>query len=358
MGIIEFALGAALVGVVLNDVFSTVIVPRPTPSRFRPAALLTRFGWRGWRARFGAVTPPEQRERRMGIFAPLIVMALLTTWILMLIAGYGLMFDAVRDSLRPSPDSLGTSLYFAAVSLLTIGYGDYVATDGLARVVAIAAAATGLGVVALTITYLFSLYANLERREILVTTLDARAGSPPSGVRLLEHCAELGMRADLERIFQRWEDWSAEMLESHVAYPILMFFRSSHDNESWVSALGAILDAATLVETTTRDVPSGQAQMTRSIGAHVVEDLARFLRVPRTTAVGIELAEYEQARERLHAAGYALGPAEQGWRDFQSARAPYAGDLNALATFFAVPPALWIGDRTAVPHAAVRQATS
>jgi len=200
VGIIEFALGAALVGVVLNDVFSTVIVPRPTPSRFRPAALLTRFGWRGWRARFGAVTPPQQRERRMGTFAPLIVMALLTTWILMLIAGYGLMFDAVRDSLRPSPDSLGTSLYFAAVSLLTIGYGDYVATDGLARVVAIAAAATGLGVVALTITYLFSLYANLERREILVTTLDARAGSPPSGVRLLEHCAELGMRADLERV--------------------------------------------------------------------------------------------------------------------------------------------------------------
>lgn len=355
MGIVEFALGAALVGVVLNDVFSTVIVPRPTPSRFRPAALLTRFGWRGWRARFGAVTPPQQRERRMGIFAPLIVMALLATWILMLITGYGLMFDAVRDSLRPSPDSLGTSLYFAAVSLLTIGYGDYVATDGLARVVAIAAAGTGLGVVALTITYLFSLYTNLERREILVATLDARAGAPPSGVRLLERCAELGLRGDLERIFQRWEEWSAEMLESHVAYPILMFFRSSHDNESWVSALGAILDSATLVETTTQDVPSGQAQMTRAIGAHVVEDLARFLRVPRTATVGIERVEYEQARERLLAVGYALRPAEQGWRDFQAARSAYAGDLNGLATFFAVPPALWIGDRTAVPHAAVGQ---
>lgn len=358
MKIVEFALGAALVWVVLNDVFSTVIVPRPTPSRFRPAAILTRIGWRLWRSRFGAVTPPERRERRMGVFAPLIVMALLAAWILMLITGYGLMFDALRASLRPSPDSLGTSLYFAAVSLLTIGYGDYVATDGPSRIVAIAAAGTGLGVVALTITYLFSLYANLQRREILVATLDARAGAPPSGVHLLERCAELGMRTDLERIFQQWEDWSAQVLESHVAYPILMFFRSSHDNESWVSALGAILDAATLVETTTQDVPSGQAQMTRSIGAHVVEDLARFLRLPRMTTVGIERVEYDSARERLRASGYALRSAEEGWRHFQAARSAYAGDLNSLATIFAVPPALWIGDRSAVPHpAAARAAT-
>lgn len=352
MRIIELILGVGIVWIVLNDVFSTVIVPRPTPSRFRPAALLTRFGWRAWRARFGSVTSPQLRERRMGVFAPVVVMALLSVWIIMLIAGYGLMFDAVADSLRPVPESLGTSLYFAAVSLLTIGYGDYVATDGLARVLAIAAAANGLGIVALTITYLFSLYANLQRREVLVATLDARAGSPPSGVRLLERAGELDMRADLDRIFQRWEEWSAEMLESHVAYPILLFFRSSHDNESWISALGAILDATTLVKTTVLDVPSGQAQVTGAIGAHVVEDLSRFLRLPRDPAVGIDQVEFEAARERLRAAGFGLRPHEQSWRDFQVVRAAYAGDLNGLATFFAVPPALWIGDRANVSHPA------
>ena len=352
MQALELLAGLLIVLVVVNDVFNTVILPRPAPARYRPAGILTRNSWRAWRAYAERQPTPERREQRFGMFAPAIVLALLTTWILMLIAGFGLMLHALAAEIAPVPD-FGTALYFAAVSLLTIGYGDVVATAGPSRVVAIAAGAVGLGIVALTITYLFSLYASFQRREVLVVTLDGRAGAPPSGIVLLETCATFD-EAEIRRIFDDWERWSAEVLESHLAYPILLFFRSTHDHESWVSALGALLDAATLMMTTIADGPAAQAKVMRAIGVHVIEDIARFLGYALLGAVpdgpGVERVEFDAARERLGAAGYRLVEAEAAWASFAALRAEYAGRLNVLARFLSVPPAQWIGDRSIVYH--------
>ncbi|MDP9245455.1 MAG: potassium channel family protein [Chloroflexota bacterium] len=356
MPLLEALTGVALVIWVLNDVFTTVILPRPAPARFRPAGLLTRWSWKLWRTYADASPTPDHREQRLGIFAPAVVMMLLGLWIVLLICGFALIMHSVADEISPPLPDLGTALYLAAVSLLTIGYGDFVPSQPLSRVVSVAAGGVGLGIVALTITYLFSLYANFQRRELQVVTLDARAGAPPSGTELLVTCAAFDDDTEeLGQIFEAWERWSAEVLESHLAYPILMFFRSTHDHESWVSAIGAVLDAATLMLTTVEGGPRGQATATRGIGAHLVEDIGRFFRFivrdrPLDGAM-IERVEFDDARLRLQKAGYVLMPdADRSWTEFARLRSEYAGPLNQLAQYLDVPPAQWIGDRSTLRH--------
>jgi hypothetical protein len=353
---LEFGAGLILVAWVLNDVFNTVILPRPSPARYRPAGLLTRWSWAFWRRFADTSHTPERREQRLGMFAPAVVMTLLLLWILLLITGFSLMLLALGAGVAPPLTDLGSAMYLAAVSLLTIGYGDYVPVETASRLVAVTAGAVGLGIVALTITYLFSLYANFQRRELQVVTLDARAGAPPSGTTLLVTCAAFDDDTEeLDHIFDEWERWSAAVLESHLAYPILMFFRSTHDHESWVSAIGAILDATTLLLTTVQGGPRGQATATRGIGAHLVEDIGRFFGFitdgQSDAGAMIERAEYDEARGRLHDAGYTLVPdADAAWADFAKLRAEYAGPLNAMAKYLDVPPAQWIGDRSYVLH--------
>ena len=284
----------------------------------------------------------------LGTFAPMAVIFLLVIWITGLIIGFGLMLYAFRDSTTPPIENLGSAIYTAGTSLLTISFSNVVANSGGARLVSIAAGMAGLGTIALAISFLFSIYATFQRREVLVVTLDARAGAPPSGVNLLETAAKLGMTDNLPALFADWEKWAAEVLDSHIAYPLLAYFRSSHDNESWVSALGAVLDATTLVLTTVEDGPHGPAKMMFAMGTHLVEDLGRFFRRPGDHEVGVERYEFDQARERLAAVGWELRPAEESWMGFSRLRVQYAGQLNSMAKWWAIPPTQWIGDRSFV----------
>lgn len=356
MTVLEFLAGAAFVGWVLNDVFTTVVLPRPAPARYRPAGLLTRYTWWLWRAYADAQPTPARREQRLGMFAPAIVMLLLGVWIVLLMLGFGLVLHALAAEMKPPLPDFGAAVYLAGTALLTIGFGDFVPVGGPSRIVAVAAGGVGLGIVALTITYLFSLYGSFQRRELQVVTLDARAGAPPSGIALLETCAEFDDdREELRQIFDEWERWSAEVLESHLAYPLLMFFRSTHDHESWVSAVGAVLDAATLLLTAVEGGPRGQASAMRGIGGHLVEDVGRYFRFITDGQPGagpmIERAEFDEARRRLGAAGYVLVPdGDASWSAFARLRSDYAGALNSIARYFDVPPAQWIGDRSYVVH--------
>ncbi len=338
------------------DVFQTVVVPRPTPTRVRLARYLTRGMWRLWRIRANRARTPLAREKMLGAFAPLLVLVLVGSWVVGFIIGYGLILYGLRAEVLNEPD-LGTALYQAGITVLTIGYGDVIAKGALSRMTELAAAGTGLGTVALGITYLFSLYGSFQRREQLVTTLDARAGAPPSGVSMLETFARLDLWDDLPRFLGEWENWCAQVLDSHVAYPILMFFRSSHDNESWVSALGAVLDAGTLLVTSVvvgpkdQRVPTGQAILTVKGGRHLVEDLSQFLGFSREGGVMVERAEFDTARLRLKRAGLGLKPdADASWAKFAELRAGYALALNQMAAFLLTPPATWIGDRSVLPH--------
>lgn len=353
MPIAEGLAGALIILAILQDVFLSVVVPRRAPNlgrRTRLSGALIPSLWKLWRELGLRLSSAERRESFLGSFGSLAVIVLLVAWVTGLILGYGLMLHALGSELQPPPDHLGTALYFAGVSLLTIGFGDIVATGAPTRAITLIAAANGLGLFALVITLLFTLYGSFQRREVAVVVLEAGAGAPPSGVTLLETYAFGGIVNDLPRVFADWQAWSAEVLDSHLAYPVLAYFRSSHDNDSWISSLGAVMDAATLVLTTIEDGPKGWAKLFRAVGGHCLEDLVYSFRLPAEPEVGVERAEFDEARRRLERAGFQLRDEQESWASFSRQRAEYAGRVNALARYWATPPAQWIGDRSPLKY--------
>jgi Ion channel len=351
--IFEFLVGLQFVLGILTDIFLTVVVPRrpPRTGRFLRISRYVVFRlWIPWRTLGLRMSSAEKREGFLGSFGALAVMMLLATWIAGLIIGYGIMLDGLREQIHPVPETLGASLYFAGTSLLTLGFGDYAAASGLARFITLAAAATGLGVFASVISLLFTLYGSFQRREVAVVILEAGASAPPSGVTLLETYALAGILDDLPRVFETWQAWAAEVLDTHLAYPVLAYFRSSHDNDSWISSLGAVMDAATLVLTSIEDGPKGWAKLFRAVGGHCLEDLTQYFRLPVEVEVGLERSEFDEACRRLAFAGFRLRDPDEAWDAFSRQRAEYAGRVNALARNWATPPAQWIGDRSPLKH--------
>jgi ion channel len=347
--ILEVLVGLALVVSIMSDIFLTVVVPRRAPllgRRLRISRYVVGALWTPWRSLGLRMSVSDRREAFLGSFGALAVILLLVDWVAGLVVGYGLVLDALREQIRPVPENIGTSLYFAGTSLLTLGFGDYTALSGWARLITLVAAATGLGLFAAVISLLFTLYGSFQRREVAVVVLEAGAGAPPSGVTLLETYALAGIRQDLPRVFETWQAWSAEVLDSHLAYPVLAYFRSSHDNDSWISSLGAVMDAATLVLTTIEDGPKGWAKLSRAVGGHCLEDLTDYFRLPVQVEVGLERVEFDEACARLLRAGYRLHDRDEAWDAFSRHRAEYAGRVNALARHWATPPAQWIGDRS------------
>jgi Ion channel len=357
---LELSAGLLLLAVVLYDVFETVVVPRRTEYKWRLAPPLIFFLWPVWRVIGLRMQPAWRRENFLGTFAPFVIMLLLVVWVLSLVLGFGLVLHALADDFEPQPKDFMSAVYVAGSALLTIGFGDIVPTGVLARIAALLAGAAGLGVVALVITLTFNLYGSFARREVMVLLLDGRAGTPPSGVTLLETYARKRIVGQLAEAFARYEVWTAEVLESHLAYPILPFFRSSHDGQSWISALGAVLDAATLlvtvVEKPGRDAAPEEnatraaAEMMYDIGCHALVDLTEFRLMQRHLAFddrpGIERAEFEEACRQLSRAGFRTVCGDEAWQAFAEHRSVYAARLNGLARYLASPPTQWIGDRT------------
>ena len=354
----ELLVGMLLVALVLHDVFQSVVVPRWTSRRWRIAPMLVDKLWPLWRNVAQRRPEGDPREDFLGTYAPLALMLMLVVWVGVLTLGFGLIFWSLRYHFAPNLHSFGEALYVAGVTLLTIGFGDYAPNDGMARVFTLVAGASGLAVFALVISLLFTLYNAFERREVLSLGLDARAGSPPSGVALLENYAQLDLLDKLPDLFDQWEEWSAQVLQSHIAYPLLPFFRSSHDGESWIAALGAVLDGATLLMTTVAPcencgkTPIGAAKLMFRMGTHTVVDLSHWFgfRFDEDEAppVGVARSEFDRARDKLQRAGFALRPADEAWDDFARHRSQYAAGLNELAKHFAAPPAQWVGDRSMI----------
>ncbi len=348
----EIVVGLVLVLVVFYDLFQSVVLPRPAINKLATVRYLLRGIWRSWRWVGNRMSSIPRRERWLGTYGPIGVLTSFVVWGLALVLGYALIMDGMRDELHPVPDSFGTSLYFSATTLVPLSYGDIVPIGLPARLATIAESTTGIIFAALAITLLFSLYEAFQRREELVVSLDALAGAPPSGVQILETAAAHEMRDELIKTFDDWKGWAAAVLESHLAYPSLVFFRSSHDNEAWLNSFGAVMDAAVLVMSTVEDKSGGPAKLMYRVGNHLVEDLSWYFRrwaAPGNTPV-IERFEFDEAWERLKQAGYRCHAPDEAWTKFAKLRTNYAAPINGLARALSIIPAQWIGDRSYLPH--------
>ena len=346
--------GAALILWTLNDVFQSVIVPRGVGNRYRLSVNLRRLLWWCWPAMAWKLYPSDddRREDFFAIFAPFALVVFLLMWTVALIAGYGLMFYGLRAGLTPPVHTLGEATYFGGVSFTTIGFGDFAGRSAATRLLSVCAAINGLALFAISTAYLFALFGNFQARETFVVMVGSRAGSPPSGVNLLAIAGFSKTVDGLETFMLESQRWAAMLMESHLAYPILGYFRSSHDDESWVGTLGTLMDAATLLMTTVDGLPNGQARIFYNIGRHATQDLSKYYRAG-TVALDspmVEREEFDSACERLTAAGYTLHEREEAWQRFSSLRSSFAPHLNAMARLFIIPPLQWIGDRSVLSH--------
>ena len=344
--------GGLLLLVTFYDLFQTVVLPRPAVRKFQLARTVVRPMWRVWRWVALRSTRVDRSESRLAAFAPIALIVLFLIWATALVLGYGLLLYGLRAEFRPELADFPEAFYVSASTLVPLAYGDFVPEQGWARALIILESANGVAFGALAITLLFELYGSFRSREEAVVALDALAGAPASAVQLLETAAGPTMDGKLRETFDEWQKWAAMVLESHLAYPLLIYFRSSHDNEAWINSFGAVMDAAALVLSSVEgDQSAGSAKLMFTIGNHLVEDVSWLLfRNPGDAEAIIEREEYAAAIVRLKAAGYRALDGDAHWQKFAKMRAKYAMFLNRMAQLLSAPPAPWVGDRSYLPH--------
>jgi len=343
MEIASTLIGASLVMVILWEAFETIIFPRRVTRRLRLTRIFYRMTWRAWRGIVSLLSAGRERENLLSIYGPISLIMLISLWAFALILGFGLVQRGAA-SISQGQTSLATNLYFSGTNFFTLGLGDIQPASPFARLLAVVEAGTGLGFLAIIIGYLPGLNQSFSRREVNISLLDARAGSPPTAAEILyRHRDEHGMES-IRQLLSEWERWSAELLESHLSYPVLAYFRSQHDNQSWLASLAAILDTSAFVMVGLEGACTRQAQLTFAIARHAVVDLSLIFGVtpgwPKSDRLPPD--RLEDLRSRLMAAGLQPRLGDEADQKLLELRGMYEPFIFALSTHFrlALPP--WI----------------
>jgi hypothetical protein len=274
-------LGLLLMLATLWETFESIILPRRVTRRFRVARLFYRVTWAVWSA-FNRWLPSKKvRESHLSYYGPLSLLMLFATWAFALVLAFALLHWGAGSSLNAMGEiaTFRTDLYLSGTTFFTLGLGDVTPRTTLARVITVAEGGTGFGYLAIVISYLPTMYGAFSQRELNISLLDARAGSPPTAGELLRRHSRLRGFDVLSRYLQEWEIWCAQLMESHLSYPVLCYFRSQHDNQSWLAAFAAVLDASALLIAYGAGEAKWQAQLTFAIARHAVSDLCEVLRV-------------------------------------------------------------------------------
>jgi Ion channel len=338
--------GAALILAVLQDAFETVVLPRRVQRHFRITSWFYRNTWRPWARLASHIQSQARRESVLGYFGPLSNLALLGLWASGLTVGFALLEHGSGSHLSSQnvPLTFPVLLYHSGETFFTLGYGDITPNSSFSRVLAVVEAGMGFAFLGVVIGYLPTIYAAFSKREIEISLLDARAGSPPSAAELLTRAADGLDKGALDGLFHDWERWAAEVLESHLSYPVLSFYRSQHSNQSWLGALTVILDATSLVITGIDNVSPEQARRTFKIARHAVVDLAQVVRAQYDPSAPDRLSDEDLALLRSQLTGKGLRLKTDGEADEQLAemRALYEPYVQGIARnlIISVPP--WI----------------
>jgi len=338
-----FLLGSYLVILTLSAAVLTFVLPRSANVR------LTRWIVRGlylpFRCRANRSRTYEDRDRVMALYGPLILLAQPVVWVVIVLLGYTGMYWALGSMQWSAAFQLSGS------SLLTLGSTS--ASGLLLSILSFTEAAIGLGLIALLIAYLPAIYSAFSRRETAVAMLEIRAGSPPSATTLIERAHRLGRLDRLNDLWRSWEFWFTEIEETHTSLSALVFFRSPQGDRSWITAAGAVLDAASLTASTL-DIPKDvQADLCIRSGYLALHRIADFFEIPYDTEprpddpISISRIEFDAACRELENQGVPLkADRDQAWRDYSGWRVNYDTPLLALAGLTMAPYAPWVSDRS------------
>src|SRR6266498_390624 len=339
--------GAVIIFAVLLDAFETVVLPRRVRrTHLRISSWFYRFTWAPFAKLVSHIDLQTRRETFLGYFGPLSMIALLGLWACGLIFGFTLVQSGSGGHVAGPNIAINfrALLYHSGETFFTLGYGDITPASNFARFLAVTEAGLGFAFLGVVIGYLPTIYTAFSRREIEISLLDARAGSPPSAAELLSRAVNSLDQGTLDHLFESWERWAAEVLESHLSYPVLSFYRSQHSNQSWLGALTVILDAASLVITGIDDMKSEQARRTFKMARHALVDLAQVVNAEYdpNTPDRLTAADLANIRTQLGEKGLKLrtGPdADQKLTDMRALYEPYA---QGIAETLLIPLPPWI----------------
>lgn len=343
--LIAFFLGLALIFVALKSAVKTFVLPRAAPDS------ITRFVFRALRRFFNAlclrVDTYVQRDRIMSFYAPVALVLLVPVLLILVDLGFTLVYWAIADA------SLEQAFSLSGSSLLTLGF--VAPPDLLTRMIAFGEAAIGMIMVALLISYLPTIYAVFSQRELTVSALETRAGSPPWAITMIERAFLLDSMAELPGIWKEWERWFVQLEETHTSLSAVTFFRSQRPNRSWITAAGSVLDAASFVRAAVNIQPDPHADLMIRAGYlalhYIVEPYGvKLKRDPHfpDDPISITRAEFDAAFNHLLELGVPMRPdRDQAWQDFAGWRVNYDEPLLMLCDLVMAPEAPWSSDRSA-----------
>ncbi len=339
-------LGIAIILLILLDAFETIVLPRQVKRSFRITAWFYRNTWIVWMRWARQIRKPSRRESFLGYFGPLSLILLLATWAVGLILGFACVQYGIGEHLQFSGEQItfGKIVYHSGETFFTLGYGDITPNNAAARVLAVMEAGMGFAFLGVVIGYLPVVYSSFSTREIEISLLDARAGSPPSAAEFL---GRLGCCPDplvLDGIFRDWERWCADLLASHISYPALVFFRSQHSNQSWLGALTTMLDVTALVTAGVRGLHDEQAKLTFAMARHAAVDLTQVInaRYDPHFPERLSNSDLQQLRNELGRRGVTLSDAANFERKLAELRVLYEPYLQALARRLAITLPAWL----------------
>lgn len=346
MNILIGTIGVLLILIVLGDAFETIVLPRRVTRSISLARLFYRYAWFSWSGAVRSFFSERRQEALLSWYGPLSLLLLLILWASCLVIGFGLVHWASGSVIKAQYEipNFWTYLYLSGTTFFTLGLGDVAPATTFGRALIAFEGGMGFGFLALVIGYLPVLNQSFSRREVTISLLDERAGSPPTaGEMLFRHSHDGGLE-DLRQLFHEWERWSAELLETHLSYPVLAYFRSQHDNQSWLGALTAILDASAFVIASLEGPCERQAQLTFAITRHAIVDLAQIFSCSpcETEQDRLPTAALESLCTRLTSAGLKLRVTSDVNKKLSELRRmyePYASSLS-IHLHIAVPP--WV----------------
>jgi hypothetical protein len=330
--ILAAVFGAVVIGAVLLDAFETVVLPRRVTRHFRLTAWFYRRTWVPWIRIARRIKTLSRQQNFLGYFGPLSLILLLGFWAIGLILGFALLQFGIggHEQLGGEPLTFGRIIYQSGQTFFTLGYGDILPTSAAARGVAVFESGMGFAFLGVVIGYIPVVYASFSRREIQISLLDARAGSPPTAAELLIRLVGSSENPTIDQlvlddILRDWERWTAELLESHISYPVLSFFRSQHSNQSWLAALTVMLDVTSLILMGIDEVHPGQARLTFAMARHAAVDLAQVVNARYDSQAPDRLPDedFNRLREGLAAANLRLRPGDEAQQKLAKLRSMY-----------------------------------